>query len=107
MGRNRISPERAIQIYGSLEKYELHCQYMKDYNIKHAEEQAAWREEHKEHLADLCNKWRNSHMDEYKQKSKQRRMRRKQADPEAYERKRKIKNEKRRLRRKQKKEMKK
>ena len=50
MGRKRISPERAIQIYGSLERYEKHCQYMKDYNIRHAEEQAAWREENKEHL---------------------------------------------------------
>lgn len=99
MGRKRISPERAIQIYGSLERYEKHCQYMKDYNIKHAEEQAAWRDEHKEHLADLSNKWRNSHMNEYKEKSKERRKRRKETDPEGYERKRKIKNEKRRLKR--------
>ena len=77
MGRNRISPERAIQIYGSLERYERHCQYMKDYNIKHAEEQAAWREEHKEHLAELSNKWRSSHLEEYKAKNKIRRQRRK------------------------------
>ena len=99
MGRKRISPERAIQIYGSLEIYEKHCQYMKDYNIKHAEEQASWREEHKEHLADLSNKWRSTHLDEYKQKSKERRKRRKETDPVGYERKRKIKNEKRRLKR--------
>ena len=77
MGRNRISPERAIQIYGSLERYERHCQYMKDYNIKHAEEQAAWREENKEHLAELSNKWRSTHLEEYKAKNKIRRQRRK------------------------------
>ena len=82
MGRKRISQERAIQIYGSLERYEKHCQYMKEYNIKHAEEEAAWRNEHKAHLADLSNKWRSTHLDEYKQKykerSKQRRKRRKE-----------------------------
>lgn len=77
MGRKRISPERAIQIYGSLERYEKHCQYMKDYNIKHAEEQAAWREENKEHLAELSNKWRSTHLEEYKAKNKIRRQRRK------------------------------
>jgi len=77
MGRNRISPERAIQIYGSLERYEKHCQYMKDYNIRHAEEQAAWREENKEHLAELSNKWRSTHLEEYKAKNKIRRQRRK------------------------------
>lgn len=77
MGRNRISPERAIQIYGSLERYEKHCQYMKLYNIKHAEEQAAWREENKEHLAELSNKWRSTHLEEYKAKNKIRRQRRK------------------------------
>ena len=77
MGRKRISPERAIQIYGSLERYERHCQYMKEYNIKHADEQAAWRKENKEHLAELTNNWRNSHMDEYKAKNKIRRQRRK------------------------------
>lgn len=77
MGRKRISPERAIQIYGSLERYEKHCQYMKDYNIRHAEEQAAWREENKEHLAELSNKWRSTHLEEYKAKNKIRRQRRK------------------------------
>lgn len=77
MGRKRISPERAIQIYGSLERYERHCQYMKDYNIKHADEQAAWREENKEHLAELSNKWRSTHLEEYKAKNKIRRQRRK------------------------------
>ena len=76
MGRKRISPERAIQIYGSLERYEKHCQYMKDYNIRHAEEQAAWREENKEHLAELSNKWRSTHLEEYKAKNKIRRQRR-------------------------------
>ena len=99
MGRKRISQERAIQIYGSLERYEKHCQYMKEYNIKHAEEEAAWRNEHKAHLADLSNKWRSTHLDEYKQKYKERSKRRKETDPEGYERKRKIKNEKRRLKR--------
>ena len=77
MGRKRISPERAIQIYGSLERYEKHCQYMKDYNIRHADEQAAWREENKEHLAELSNKWRSTHLEEYKAKNKIRRQRRK------------------------------
>lgn len=77
MGRKRISPERAIQIYGSLDRYEKHCQYMKDYNIRHAEEQAAWREENKEHLAELSNKWRSTHLEEYKAKNKIRRQRRK------------------------------
>ena len=76
MGRNRISPERAIQKYGSLERYEKHCQYMKDYNVRHADEQAAWREEHKELLYELSNKWRRTHLEEYKAKNKIRRQRR-------------------------------
>ena len=76
MGRKRISPERTIHIYRSLERYEKHCQYMKDYNIRHAEEQAAWREENKEHLAELSNKWRSTHLEEYKAKNKIRRQRR-------------------------------